>query len=137
MSTDKDARRKEIKAGGLGLAAGGLTAGIDALPFHDAAALATIGEVTAIGYTTSALLVAGAIAHNRWWHMPHKRLQRELGEGGWLNRYDLKESAGAPAMPAAARIAAAATSSATPAGVHRRSSSGRPACMRPAMFSTA
>ena len=98
MSTDKDARRKEIKAGGLGLAAGGLTAGIDALPFHDAAALATIGEVTAIGYTTSALLVAGAIAHNRWWHMPHKRLQRELGEGGWLNRYDLKESAGATAM---------------------------------------
>ncbi|MFC5211984.1 hypothetical protein [Pseudonocardia sulfidoxydans] len=46
MSADKDARHHEVKAGGLGLACGGLTAMIDALPFHDAAALSTVGEVT-------------------------------------------------------------------------------------------
>ncbi|ODU05024.1 MAG: hypothetical protein ABS81_08720 [Pseudonocardia sp. SCN 72-86] len=98
MSADKNARHVEVKAGGLGLACGGLTAMIDTLPFHDDAALSTVGDVTAFGYTTSALLLGGAIAHNRWRHMPHKRLQRELGDDGWLNRFDLRDSAGAAAM---------------------------------------
>ncbi len=99
MSTDKDARRRELKVGGIGLAIGGLSFGLESLPIHDNPEVVDVlGNVSGWGYTGSGLLLGGAIAHNRWYNMAHKRLERVLGEDGWLNRYDLKTSAGASAM---------------------------------------
>lgn len=99
MSTEKDVRRRErsIGAGGVGIGAAAL--GLDQLPITNPQVLDLMSSyVTTPGYLLSGTLLAGAIAHNRWYQSQHKRLQRTLGEDGWLDRHDLRTSAGASAM---------------------------------------
>lgn len=99
MSTDKDVKRRERRTG-----SGGVVIGVGAylmgeLPIHDQEIVEAVSTyVTTPGYVLGAGMLGGAIAHRRWYFSARKRLRRELGEDGWLNRHDLKEHAGAGAM---------------------------------------
>ncbi len=99
MSTDKDAVRGEIKTGAVGVVAGVGGFLLGQLPIHDAQIMhAVTSYATTPGEIVGGVLVGGAVAHNRWYFSARKRLQRELGEDGWLNRHDMATSAGAAAM---------------------------------------
>lgn len=99
MSTDKHVKSTERK-----VAAGGLVAGtggwlMSQLPINDPAIMDGITSfVTAPGYIVGGLMVGGSIAHHRWYFSPYQKFKRVLGEDGWLNRHDLRSSAGAAAM---------------------------------------
>jgi len=99
MSTDKDVIRGEIKTGAGGVAVGVSAYLLEQLPIHDAQVMDGVSTyVSTPGMIAGGLLLGGAVAHNRWYFSPGKRLHRTLGEDGWLTRYDLKKSAGAAAM---------------------------------------
>jgi type IV secretion system protein VirD4 len=58
--------------------------------------------VAAAMYVVAGCLIAGVVVHHRWYFSARKRLYRRLGKGGWLDRYDLRTSAGERAMRAQA-----------------------------------
>lgn len=98
MPTDKDAKRGEFKtaAGGVGL--GALTYLVEHLPIHDPTYMAHVDGYANFGYVGTGLMVGGSVLHNRWYFSAQQRLYRTLGQDGWLNQYDLRETAGARAM---------------------------------------
>lgn len=101
MSTDKDVKSTERKvaAGGVVAGTGGYLMG--QLPITDPAIMdAVTSYVSTPGYVAGGLMLGGSIAHNRWYFSPYQRFRRTLGEDGWLNRHDLRTSAGAAAMRA-------------------------------------
>jgi type IV secretion system protein VirD4 len=53
-------------------------------------------------YVLAGCLVAGAVAHHRWYFSPRRRWRHTVGTEGWLDKYDLRTSAGERAMRAQA-----------------------------------
>jgi hypothetical protein len=102
MPTDKDVKWGEFKVALVGIALAALAYLLDHLPIHDRAFMDDLGDITMWGYLVAGGLVVGVIVHNRWYFSATKRLHRTLGEDGWLNQYDLRETAGAKAMRASA-----------------------------------
>lgn len=99
MSTDKDVIRREFKTGALGVGTGLAGYGLGELPIDDPALMDAITSYASTpGYWVGGALLAGSIAHNRFHFSAYQKFRRTLGEDGWLNRHDLRSTAGAAAM---------------------------------------
>lgn len=103
MPTDKDVKRREFKTGTLGVAVGAGGYLMGELPINDAAIMdAVTTYVSTPGLLAGTALVGGSAAHHVWHFSPYQKFRRALGQDGWLNRHDLKSTAGASAMRAQA-----------------------------------
>lgn len=94
MSTDRDTKLNEVKAGAAGVALGSLTYMGGQLPLEPS----VLDAVTGYGYSGAAALVAGAVAHNRWYFSARQKFLREVHGEGWLDRHDLRNTSGRAAL---------------------------------------
>ena len=94
MSTDRETELNEVKAGAAGVALGSLTYMGGQLPLEPS----VLDAVTGYGYSGAAALVAGAVAHNRWYFSARQKFLREVHGEGWLDRHDLRNTSGRAAL---------------------------------------
>lgn len=98
MSSNQHVKRSEVKT-----AVGGVELGVVAyLLAHYLSRVPIATTVAVTMYVVAGFLIVGAVAHHRWYFSARKRLHRTLGSAGWLDRYDLRTSAGERAMRAQA-----------------------------------
>lgn len=102
MRDDKSVRRQERKAGATGVLLGSGAYLLDGLPDEGSWADGAVDYLTVPGGIAAGVLLTGSVAHNRWYFSERQRLLRDLGEGGWINRQDLRNYAGAAALYAKA-----------------------------------
>jgi type IV secretion system protein VirD4 len=95
MLTNQQVKRGEVKT-----AVGGVEVGVVA--FLLAHYVSRVPIVAAAMYVLAGCLIVGVVVHHRWYFSARKRLCRTLGAGGWLDRHDLRTSAGERAMRAQA-----------------------------------
>lgn len=98
MPTDKDVKRGEVKTAAGGVVLGGLAYLVEHLPIHDPQFMLTVDHYTNPVFWIAGGVIAATIGHNRWYFSNGQRFLRVLGPDGWLNRYDLRDSAGAKAI---------------------------------------
>jgi type IV secretion system protein VirD4 len=96
MLTNRQVKRGEVKT-----VVGGVELGVVAfLLAHYVSGVPIVATVAVVMYVLAGCLITGVVVHHRWYFSARKRLRRTLGAGGWLDRYDLRTSAGERAMRA-------------------------------------
>jgi hypothetical protein len=98
MPTDKDVKRGEVKTAVGGVALGGLAYVVDHVPIHDPAFMHQVDQYTNPVFWIAGGVIAAGIGHNRWYFSNTQRFLRTLGEDKWLDRFDLRDYAGAKAI---------------------------------------
>jgi type IV secretory pathway TraG/TraD family ATPase VirD4 len=98
MSRDKDVKSTELKYGAGGVGLGGLSAGLQAIAQPGGAFTPFIETVATPGMVLGGALLAGAVAHNRWYFAERQKFRREISGDGWVTRYDLRETCGKAAL---------------------------------------
>lgn len=100
MPTDKDVKHGEVKTAVGGVALGAVAYVVEHLPIHDPEFMQHVDHYANPVFWIAGGVLAASIGHNRWYFSNGQRFLRVLGEDGWLNKYDLRDYAGAKAIRA-------------------------------------